>query len=407
MRKCGHACTRARAHARTRAHMHTRRQRHACARVRAYLLGQRPAAQAPAQLRRFSRESPREFARVARWQTLTSLIQSRWTGARHLPVSFSEASWTGLLDFLALAWDAALARVVGLDPGTLPELADHKDARRGLCEAYRRRWPELAGALLFPAVGDGAAANIGAKCVSQDRVCVTIGTSAAVRIVLPLGEEQKEPLPPKGLWCYRLDKRRVLLGGALTDGGSLFEWLRGLGLGSPSGDADLDLEAELAAMGPDEHGLTVLPFLSGERAPGWQPDARGTICGLTRQTTSAQLMRAGLESVALRLAAIVELLGPWLGPGAVIVGSGEALRASPAWQQILADATGHQVVMERESEATSRGVALLAEQALGGASTPPLEPHVLRRPDAAARAKYAAARARQEDLYRRLYGSVA
>ena len=98
---------------------------------------------------------------------------------------------------------------------------------------------------------------------------------------------------PWGAWCYRVDERRAVLGGAFNDGGSLFGWLRGA-LRLPSLAA---AEAELAGLEPDGHGLTVLPFWGGERSTGWADDARGAIVGLRLHTPTdrdpARLSRGG------------------------------------------------------------------------------------------------------------------
>ena len=73
--------------------------------------------------------------------------------------------------------------------------------------------------------GDGAAANIGSKATNDTRVAMTIGTSAAMRIVV--NDIQFEGIEiPSGLWCYKINRTYSLLGGALTDGGSIYEWLQ-------------------------------------------------------------------------------------------------------------------------------------------------------------------------------------
>jgi gluconokinase len=126
-----------------------------------------------------------------------------------------------------------------------------------------------------------------------------------------------------------------------------------------------ELEAELAAMEPDAHGLTMLPFLAGERAVGWRADARAAIVGLSWNTRPIDLLRAGMEAVSLRFARILERLQPLLPPDRAIVASGAGLLRSPAWMQMMADALGSPVAASREPEASSRGAALVALEALG------------------------------------------
>ena len=96
----------------------------------------------------------------------------------------------------------------------------------GLSPVYASRWPELQKAQLLLGDGDGACANLGSGCRDPTRLAVTVGTSAAARIVLPgRPQDLAEIKVPYGLWCYRIDKSRLLLGGALTDGGSLVQWM--------------------------------------------------------------------------------------------------------------------------------------------------------------------------------------
>ena len=127
-------------------------------------------------------------------------------------------------------------------------------------------------------------------------VALTVGTSGAMRVVVPGGVDT---LPP-GLWVYRVDRRRALFGGALSNGGNLFEWMsHTLRL-----DADPAVEAALRTLPPDGHGLTMLPFFAGERSPGWNPNARAAIIGLSLATAPLEILQAGLEAVAYRFALI-------------------------------------------------------------------------------------------------------
>jgi len=150
------------------------------------------------------------------------------------------------------------------------------------------------------------------------------------------------------------------VGGATSEGGNVYAWCRQvLRLGR-----DEEIEAALAALPPDGHGLTVLPHLAGERSPGWRGGRRGAISGLRLDTSGIEIVRAALEAVALRLAAVYGLLVPCASSGTTIVASGGAIGHSRVWTQIIADALGHPVTWSAEPEATSRGAALLALEAL-------------------------------------------
>jgi gluconokinase len=152
------------------------------------------------------------------------------------------------------------------------------------------------------------------------------------------------------------------MGGALSDGGNLIEWLRDtLRLPSPE-----KTEQRLAEMEPDSHGLTFLPLLAGERGPGWADLANGTVSGLAMSSKPVEILRAAMEAVAFRFAIIAEIIET-ASPGEKdVVASGGGLLHSPTWTRIMADTLGRPVTLSGVKEASSRGAALIAMEALGG-----------------------------------------
>jgi gluconokinase len=215
--------------------------------------------------------------------------------------------------------------------------------------------------------------------------------------------EPPEKLPPS-LWSYRASRDRVVVGGALSDGGGLLHWLvQSLNTGDFN-----DLQQQLAALEPDAHGLTILPFWSGERSTGWSTEARGGIFGLRQQTTTSEIIRAALESVAYRFALIANALDE-IAPGAQIVATGNALRSSPVWLQIIADVLGRPVLFGGTPEASIRGAALLALEALGkivNLDAVSVSVDEVFEPDMRRHARYREGLARQQELYERLFGQT-
>ncbi len=346
-------------------------------------------------LRWLARTAPDVAARTAYWLSFGEYLYLRLFGVR--ACSISVASWTGLLNRHTLTWDAESLAALPIRADQLSPLVDISDTLRGLRGDYAARWPALSTVPWLPTVGDGATANLGSGCVAADTLALTIGTSAAMRVVVP------DPVPtvPPGLWLYRVDRRRALLGGALSNGGNLYEWMHHtLNLaGLP------DLEAAVAALPPDSHGLTVLPFLAGERSPGWAADACATIEGLRLATGAPEILRAGLEAVAYRFALILAGLAPQVPAARHAVASGAGLLHSPAWLQIHADVLGLPVVASAEAEASSRGNALLALEVLGvipDAAALPAALALVYTPNPAHHAVYQQAVARQQALYAKL-----
>jgi NAD(P)-dependent dehydrogenase (short-subunit alcohol dehydrogenase family) len=255
------------------------------------------------------------------------------------------ASGTGLLDQYTLEWDAELLDLIGVEPERMSPII----SLDSLSNEFRD--PKLRGVRVLPAVGDGACSNLGAGCATPDRFALMVGTSGAERVVWAPERLQI----PRGTWCYRVDERRVVLGGALNDGGSLFDWLR-RALRLP---ALARAESELASLEPDAHGLTVLPFWGGERSPGWARDAQGAVVGLRLHTRPIDVLRAALEAIALRFGELDRALVEAMPTAGEVVATGAALLHSPAWMQIMADVLGRPC-SRRLSSGVESGVALLA-----------------------------------------------
>ena len=209
----------------------------------------------------------------------------------------------------------------------------------------------------FPAAGDGACSNVGCGCVARDQLALMVGTSGAMRV---LWRGNSVEIPP-GLWCYRSDSGRFVMGGALSDGGNLVAWLRKtIQLPDPK-----EAERIVAQMEPDSHSLTFLPLLAGERGPGWADHARGIITGLSMATQPLQILRAALEAVALRVALIAEILDSALPGERQVIATGGGLLGSRTWTQIMSDALGKPITASTVEEASSRGAALLVLEAMG------------------------------------------
>jgi gluconokinase len=306
------------------------------------------SAYLPARFHWLARTQPELLKTVKYWLSLGEYLF--WEFFRERRASYSVASWTGLLNRRDLIWDREWLTHLPLEEEQLSPLVDVDQPVQGLREEWARRWPALKNVPWFPAIGDGAAANLGSGCTGPDRLALTIGSTGAMRVAL---NHQIEKVPP-GLWVYRLNRTYALLGGATTEGGNVFAWLNQI-LQLPD-----DTEAELARTAPTAHGLIVLPFVAGERAPGWHDEARASFVGLSLNTRPIDMLRAGLEAVAYRFALIYQSIAPELPDDHQIIASGSGLLSSPTWMQIMADVLGRPLTASAEQEATSRGIAILA-----------------------------------------------
>ena len=349
----------------------------------------------PARFRWLATSRPDVFRRVDRWLSIGEYMEMVLFG--ETCVSYSVASWSGLLDRHQLIWDEPLLNKLALRVARLSPLVDINAPKHGLCRKFASRWPVLKNLPWLPAIGDGAAANIGSGCITPSRVALTMGSTTAIRAVV----EKPIPHVPDGLWCYRIDGRRSLAGGALSEGGSLFAWMKNTFQLADS----VEFEAQLDSLSPDGHGLTVLPFLTGERSPGWQGHARATIHGISQATTALEILQAGMEAVACRIALVFEMLAQLLPDDLRIVAGGGALHNSPAWLQIITDVLGRASEVPAIREVSARGAALLAFESLGVVTDLKDIPVSIERiyyPDEERHAIYRQTIKRQQRLYEKL-----
>jgi len=353
----------------------------------------------PAKLRWLSKEQPELFKQTAQWLSFGEYLHRQFLGRS--VCSLSMASGTGMLVTRTHAWDAHLQAVLGVRDEQLPQLGDLHDSISGLKPEFAPRWPALQDVPWFPAIGDGAAANVGSGCATEANWAITIGTSSAIRVIVP-----PDVVPTRGLWLYLLDQKRGVLGGALSEGGNVFAWLEST-LKLPS---LAEVESLVAAMPPDGHGLTILPMLSGERSPGWHSEACMTITGINSHTSPITLLRAMAESLAYQLAEVYDQLNIALEQQEIaptLIGSGRAMLSSRTLQDIVADTLNAPLYPLLEREASARGGALLALEALGiihDIAHVPVELEAPVLPDEARHAIYENAANRQRKLYQTLLG---
>jgi gluconokinase len=353
----------------------------------------------PAKVLWLAQAHPEIAQRTAHYVSFGEYLHERLLG--RAVCSLSMASGTGLLNTRARAWDDELLHLLNISPDHLPQIGDATDTLQGLTPEFAKRWPALNNVPWFPAIGDGAAANLGSNCANTSTWAVTMGTSSAMRVVV--SPEAVEP--EQGLWLYYIDRNRALLGGALSEGGNVLAWLK-----STLQVPDLDqLDQQLARMEPAAHGLTVLPQIGGERSPGWHPNAAMTITGVNLHTTPGEIARASLEAVVFQLGEIYDQLTHVLANQVAqprLIANGGALLKFSLLRQILADTLNRPLEISESSEASARGAALLALETLKiipdlAKLTPESSRTV--QPDSARHTVYSQARERQQALYKLIF----
>jgi gluconokinase len=342
----------------------------------------------PAKLLWLRKTQPHLFRRVARWVSPAEWIQQRWCG--RATVSLSMASGTGLLDGHTLTWSRSLLRRCHITPNRLNTLSDHPAP---VSKRAARRFPELANVPWYPAIGDGVASNLGSGATAPGTAAINVGTSAALRIMLESAPAAGKPLAPPGLFCYRVDAKRRLLGGAVSNAGNLHAWaFRELNLPAHP-DA---IEKLLAKRMMPSDNLTLLPFWIAERAPTWPEDLPSVVMGLTQASSAIDILQALQEATFHRLAQIAAEIEKAVKRKLAFIVSG-GIHRSPSALRRLANILGRPVYVSREPEASLRGAACFVLEKLGSHPSR-LQLHGAIRPDPQTARAYQKARERQMQL---------
>src|SRR5205807_10075256 len=163
--------------------------------------------------------------------------------------------------------------------------------------------------------------NVGLGATGPGQAALMIGTSGALRTIV------RDPAPRilPGLFAYRLGEGAVV-GGQLSEGGGAVASISRLLRRSPA-----RLEQAAAGLVPDGHGLTILPYVHGERGLGYHDGARGVLAGLASQSDAPSIYRAFLEAIAYRFAALDERPATLLPAPPSITASCAPLARSPLW----------------------------------------------------------------------------
>ncbi|SNS19870.1 gluconate kinase, FGGY family [Geodermatophilus pulveris] len=313
-------------------------------------------------------QDPARVASTPRWGGVKELVLAVLCGGPPV-VDRSVASTTGLYDVRAGRWDDEALAIAGVRAGQLGEVLPTTAVLPGLR-------PEVAAATGLPAgtpvvigAADGVLANLGIGAVRPEVAAVSLGTSGAMRVVVPAPTVD----PGRRLFCYALTDEQWVVGGAVNNGGSVVRWASHAlavepGHPEPQGEEadalDARLLEEAATVPAGSAGLLCLPYLLGERAPWWRSGLRGAYIGLRREHRRAHLVRAAVEGVCQQLALVRDAFAATDVPVCEVRATGGAV-ASPLWVRTLAAALDLPVRVADSPEGTGLGACLLGLHALG------------------------------------------
>jgi xylulokinase len=304
---------------------------------------------------------PEVYAEAAKVLLPKDYVRYRMTGSFFSEVS--GASGTSLFDVGQRRWSDGMLKALNVPREWLPEVTESPVASARVSAAAAKEIGLLEGTPVVGGAGDQAAQAVGTGIVAEGVVSATLGTSGVV--FAASDEYRMEPEGRLQAYCHAVPGMWHLMGVMLSAAGS-FRWYR-----DALGDVERAREAETgrdaydilteaaAEVPPGCEGLLFLPYLTGERMPYADPNARGVFFGLTLRHGKAHMTRAVLEGVTYGLRDLLELMRALGLAIEQVRASGGGARSS-LWRQILADVFDAEIVTVNVTEGAAYGAALLA-----------------------------------------------
>jgi xylulokinase len=308
------------------------------------------------------RENEPQVYRRARHVLLPKdYVRFRLTGT--LAMDVADGSGTLLMDVNRRAWSDELLRLLDIPREWLPALHESHEVVAEVSADAAAGTGLRAGTPVVAGAGDQAAQSVGTGIAREGVVSVTIGTSGVV--FAATNQYRFDPTGELHAYCHAVPSTWHLMGVTLSAGGSL-RWFRDA-LCQPekaeaarTGRDVYDIITELAATAPvGSDGLLFLPYLTGERTPHADPNARGVFFGLSLRHTKAHMARAVLEGVTFSLRECLDLRCA-LGQTCTRVRVSGGGSRSAFWRQMMADVFGTEIIEVNATQGAAYGAALLA-----------------------------------------------
>jgi xylulokinase len=309
---------------------------------------------------------PKLYAKVKHILLPKDYIRYLMTGEYATEVS--DASGMLLLDVRNRAWSERLLKLLDIDPTLLGKLHESHEITGTLTRSAAETLGLAEGTPIVGGAGDQAAGAVGNGIVNPGIVSATLGTSGVV-----FAHSDQPTLDPQGrvhTMCHAVAGKWCVFGCMLSAGGS-FQWLRNNLASEEVAQAKkkkvdpyelLIAQAEQAPAGSE--GLFFLPYLTGERCPHPDPNARGGWIGLTARSTRPMLIRSLLEGVTFGMRDAIEIMRQMKIDVTQVRASGGGAR-SAFWRQLQADIYNAEIVLTNATEGPAYGVALLAGVGIG------------------------------------------
>lgn len=288
-------------------------------------------------------------------------------------VDYSIASATGLFNIHTLDWDEEALQTAKISKQQLPRLVPTTEIFRNMNKDFAN---EVGIDPMTPVVigaNDGCLANLGVNAIKPGDVAMTIGTSGAIRTVVDKPTTDSEGR----LFCYALTENLWIIGGPVNNGGIILNWLKNELCREETTEALINgmnpfdlITTKANTIKPGAGGLLFYPYLTGERAPLWNANAKGSFYGLALHHKKEHMMRAVLEGITLNIYMVYVTLEKIIGSSNKFYASG-GFAHSKVWRQIAADIFNSDIHVSETIESSALGAVILGRYAIG--ETPSLE----------------------------------
>lgn len=305
---------------------------------------------------------PEKIAQTAYFGDIKSYLFHEFFGT--FKVDISIASCTGMFNINTGDWDDQALAMTKVKKDQLPEIVNGTTQAIGLTAETQKAMGIPADTPFIYGAFDGALSNLGVGAIKQNTVAITIGTSAAVRVVTD------HPVidPQRRLFCYAVDNGLWVIGGPLNNGGDVYQWaVEHLVDASAVKNENVDpytlANHVIEGVPAGARGLLFHPFLGGERAPLWDANARGSFFGLSQLHTRADMLRAVMEGICMNIATVFQAVRDLVGEPASVTATGGFARAE-VWRQMLADVLNCPVNIPNSFESGCLGAVTIAMKSL-------------------------------------------
>ncbi len=293
-------------------------------------------------------------------------IVHRLTGQFY--TDYSDGNSNGCFDLTNLKWSDEIIEYAGIDPDKLPELKPSTFVAGRVTKEAAAATGLAEGTPVVLGGGDGVTASVGAGSISPGKTYCSIGTSAWITTASekPIFDEDMRTVT----WAHVIPGLYAPNGTMQTAGGA-YNWVKNticqyeMHLAEEEGSSPYEyMNAQIAQSPVGSNGIIFLPYLLGERAPRWDPHAKGAFIGLKSENLKGDLIRSVLEGVTMNLAIILDILRKQVRIDEMLVIGGGA--KGEVWRQIMADIYNARVIVPNVlEEAGSMGAAVTGGVGVG------------------------------------------